>query len=83
MTRIFGDIPYTEALQASEANFAPAYDEQKNIYLKVLDELKTASEELSENGEDIRGDVIYNGDALLWRKTHQLLLSQGTAQPVP
>lgn len=68
MTRIFGDIPYTEALQASEANFAPAYDEQKNIYLKVLDELKTASEELSENGDDIRGDVIYNGDALLWRK---------------
>ena len=68
LTRTFGDVPYTEAILAAEGNFAPAYDTQKDIYLSVLNELKTASEELAENGDNIRGDVIYTGDALLWRK---------------
>ncbi|MGS2740407.1 SusD/RagB family nutrient-binding outer membrane lipoprotein [Sinomicrobium sp. M5D2P17] len=68
LTRTFGDVPYTEAILATEGNFTPVYDKQKDIYLSVLNELKTASEELAENGENIRGDVIYNGDPLLWRK---------------
>lgn len=68
LTRVFGDIPFSEAVQAEEGIYAPVYDSQESIYKSVLDSLKTASLELANNEEVIRGDVIFNGDKLKWRK---------------
>ncbi|MBC9798002.1 SusD/RagB family nutrient-binding outer membrane lipoprotein [Sinomicrobium weinanense] len=68
LTQTFGDVPYSEAIRAAEENFTPVYDRQEDIYLIVLDDLKTASDELAKNDETILGDVIYNGDHLKWRK---------------
>ena len=68
LTETFGDVPYLEAINASEGNYTPAYDTQKSIYIKVLNDLKSASDQLIANDETILGDVIYDGDKLKWRK---------------
>lgn len=68
LTEIFGDVPYSEATKASENNYTPVYDTQKAIYIKVLNDLKSASDQLTNNNEVILGDVIYDGDKLKWRK---------------
>ncbi|WP_335966503.1 SusD/RagB family nutrient-binding outer membrane lipoprotein [Galbibacter sp. PAP.153] len=68
LTEVFGDVPYSDAIQATENNYTPVYDTQKSIYLKVLNDLKDANNELATNEETILGDIIYNGDKLKWRK---------------
>ncbi|RAJ17723.1 SusD-like starch-binding protein associating with outer membrane [Gelidibacter algens] len=68
LTRVFGDVPFTEAVQAEDGLYMPVYDSQESIYKSVLDSLKTASLELAQNDEAIRGDIIYNGDKTKWRK---------------
>ncbi|MCB0631737.1 MAG: SusD/RagB family nutrient-binding outer membrane lipoprotein [Lewinella sp.] len=71
MTDMWGDIPYSEAAQAKSEDpiYAPAYDNQQDIYTGLLAELKTANELLS--GSDlpaIKGDILYDGDLDKWRK---------------
>lgn len=66
MTETFGDIPYTEASNPEIKQ--PKYDDQKSIYISVLDNLKAANEELKNSSGLIAGDVIYGGDKLKWRK---------------
>ncbi|RXG29856.1 SusD/RagB family nutrient-binding outer membrane lipoprotein [Leeuwenhoekiella marinoflava] len=68
LTRVFGDIPFTEAVQAETGVYMPAYDTQELIYKSVLDSLRTASLELAQNEESIRGDIIYKGDKRKWQK---------------
>lgn len=70
MTRALGDIPYSQmmGLLKSDNEENPEYDSQKDIYLGVLDELKIASDSLSESGVELGGDVIYNGDIGKWKK---------------
>lgn len=68
LTQTFGDVPYSAAMQAKEGNFKPTYDTQKDIYLKVLNDLKKASTLLSESNGIITGDVIYEGNIQNWKK---------------
>jgi hypothetical protein len=68
ITKVFGDVPYSEALQATSAITSPKYDTQEEIYVRVLDDLKTANNNLDANKGAITGDVIYNGDILKWKK---------------
>ncbi|HEY4207623.1 MAG TPA: SusD/RagB family nutrient-binding outer membrane lipoprotein [Puia sp.] len=75
MTQMFGDIPYSKMMQSiSDNNFTdsaairPIYDHQQDIYLGVLNDLKIASDSLSEQAVPIGGDIIYNGDIEKWRK---------------
>lgn len=74
MTQTFGDIPYSQMMQSmTEGNFdstatRPIYDTQHDVYLAVLNELKTASDSLSEDGVSLEGDLIYNGDVVKWKK---------------
>ena len=44
LTDIYGDIPYSEALQASTGSFFPKYDNQADVYKGVLTDLKKANE---------------------------------------
>jgi len=68
LTRAFGDIPYSEALQGeTEGNFSPAYDTQETIIPALLNELKEANEGLT-SVSSIEGDIIFNGDPLKWQK---------------
>lgn len=69
LTDLFGDIPFSEALQGS-GNITPAYDKQENIYpalIKMLEEgialIKTNQGEIPVNS-----DIIYNGNAEKWER---------------
>ena len=68
LSRVFGDIPYREALKGKDGVYTPVYDKQELIYKSVLDSLKTASLALANNDEPIVGDIIYNGNKNKWRK---------------
>lgn len=68
MTLTFGDVPYSEALQGEDGNFAPRYDKQMDVFIGILDELTEANENLSADGGEISGDILYEGDILKWKK---------------
>jgi len=75
MTQTFGDIPYSQMMQAirfgnvtDTAAIRPAYDKQQDIYLGVLNELKIASDSLSSTELAIAGDLVYAGNIEKWKK---------------
>lgn len=72
MTDVWGDIPYSEALQGSAqdgGNATPKYDPQQAIYTDLLARLTTASGQLAPDGGDFgSADVLYGGDPAAWRK---------------
>lgn len=68
LTEQFGDIPYTEALQAGSGNLKPVYDTQENVYKGIFQELEEANTVLSDAKGNIGGDIIFNGKASQWKK---------------
>ena len=68
LTDVFGMIPFTEAMDAS--NFAPAYDSQEVVYTGILNMLDTANLLLSAGTGDIpaAADIVYGGDKDGWLK---------------
>lgn len=67
LTQEFGNVPYSEALKAGQDNLKPKYDNQEDIYLKVLNDLTDANQILMNNTETIKGDIVYNGNPVKWR----------------
>ena len=68
LTDMYGDIPYSEALQGkSDANFTPVYDNQQAIYTDLLDQLEQASN-LFDVTQSIDGDIMFSGDVVKWAK---------------
>jgi hypothetical protein len=74
LTDLFGDIPYSQALQGDVAGSSvfPVYDSQQSIYEDMLDELEECNTILSSLtppelnfGE---GDLLYGGDSKAWQK---------------
>ncbi len=75
MVDIFGDIPYSEAAKAIDGpdNFYPKYDDQKVLYMDMIEELKQAEANMVESpGDDFAKigsyDVLFKDDILMWRK---------------
>ena len=68
LSKVFGDVPYSQALQTATGVYTPAYDNQEDIYVKVLDDLKFANNNLDASLGTITGDVIYGGDLTKWKK---------------
>ena len=69
MTGIWGDIPFTEANQADNANITPVYDKQQVIYDSLLTNLKDAAGMLGGAGPGYGNqDPVYAGDAAEWKK---------------
>ena len=65
LTDLYGDVPYSQAIKATEGNFKPSFDKQKDIYVQILKDLETA------NGlfDDTKilpygGDLVYNTSVL-------------------
>lgn len=95
MTDIHGDIPYTQAgygLQ-DEVNWFPAYEPQKDIYAKIVADVKAARDKLSSSAKGLGAqDVVYGGDIAKWKKFANALIMRaamrmsnvdpGTAQAV-
>ncbi|MBC6610725.1 SusD/RagB family nutrient-binding outer membrane lipoprotein [Hymenobacter sp. BT507] len=68
LTDLYGDIPYSQALQLSENILTPKYDAQKDVYAGLLNDLKTANDLIKVGGSEVDGDVIYDGDMAKWQK---------------
>jgi hypothetical protein len=71
LTDMYGDVPYSEALQADDqaAETNPEYDAQADIYSDLLNELKEAAAMIRLDKEGFtQGDIIYNGDMEKWLK---------------
>ena len=68
LTEMYGDIPYSQALSGkNEEIFQPIYDQQKDIYMDILDELAGASAQYDEI-ISIEGDIMFGGDIAKWIK---------------
>jgi len=65
LTDSYGDVPYLEATKASEGNFKPAFDKQKDIYIKILSDLEEANSLLNPSKAlTYGGDLLYNANSL-------------------
>lgn len=72
LTDMWGDVPYTQSLQASESNFTPEYDTQEEIYTNsengILATLDRAIAVLETTNNSINGDPMYGGDLNKWAR---------------
>jgi hypothetical protein len=68
LTNTFGDIPYKDALKGERDTVSPAYDQQKDIFLSVLDDLKAANTLITGNTTAVQGDILYNGNMQQWKR---------------
>ncbi len=71
LTDIYGDVPYSEALQGKTGNVTPAYDNQEMIYLGengILDNLDQgiASIQRYSSTLSLEGDILLDGNLELW-----------------
>lgn len=67
MTDAYGNVPYSQAGDIDKY-LLPKYDAQRDVYLGVLADLKTAQASLNPAGKAIAGDVIYANNIALWKK---------------
>lgn len=67
LTDAYGDIPYTQAGNIDQY-LLPKYDTQRDVYLGVLADLKTAQDALNVSGKAIAGDIIYSNSIASWKK---------------
>lgn len=66
ITDAWGDIPYSEAFKGLSNKF-PKYDSQEDVYKSILTELKESVAQF-DKGPGPKGDVIYDGDVVKWKK---------------
>jgi Starch-binding associating with outer membrane len=65
LTDLYGDIPYFEAIKATEGNFKPRFDKQKDIYIQILKDLETANNLFDDTKAlTFGGDLVYNANVL-------------------
>jgi hypothetical protein len=67
ITDIWGDIPYSEALDLDKSTH-PKFDLQKDIYADLLKELTEAQEMIDVDKKGVVGDAVYDGDMANWKK---------------
>ncbi len=72
LTDAYGNIPYSQAANIDKY-LTPVYDNQKDVYLGILNDLKTAQTALDATGKAITGDVIYNNNIDRWKKFNNSL----------
>jgi hypothetical protein len=69
LTDTFGDIPYSDALNAETGSTLPTYDKQEVIYPAMIDSLENAVTYLSGEGSiPADQDIMYGGDTDKWIK---------------
>lgn len=74
LTDAFGDMPLSEAVRVEENILRPKYDKQKDIYIQLLNDLKTANSLFNTNQALTETDLFYNANTnsqtgiLGWKK---------------
>lgn len=67
-----GDIPYSQTLQIDKYRY-PKYDEQKDVFIGILNDLELAESYFSKATKNFSGDPFYKGNPTLWRKATNVL----------
>jgi hypothetical protein len=72
LTDMFGDMPYSEAVQGRAGLLQPKFDRQEDIYKDLFVKLEEANELLKANtnlaADQSQLDPLFQGNALKWRK---------------
>ena len=68
VTDVYGDVPYTQALQAKGGTTQPVYDKQQDIYNSMLHEVDSAVTALDATKTLPTNDIIYSGDIAKWKR---------------
>ncbi|MET0635292.1 MAG: SusD/RagB family nutrient-binding outer membrane lipoprotein [Chitinophagaceae bacterium] len=77
LTDLYGDVPFSQATKGTEGTFLPAFDKQKDIYVRLLNDLDTANVLFNTTkGLTFGGDIVYDANAasgagaeiLKWKK---------------
>ncbi|QKG57758.1 SusD/RagB family nutrient-binding outer membrane lipoprotein [Hymenobacter sp. BRD128] len=68
ITDTYGDVPYSQAVQAASGIVTPQYDKQQDIYPALLTQLDAAITSLNSTGAKATGDLLYGGDVTQWKK---------------
>lgn len=74
LTDTYGDVPFSEASQLDDKVMYPKFDRQKDIYVKLLDDLKAANFLFVSNKALTGGDLFFKADSdaangiLGWKK---------------
>ncbi len=72
LTDMWGDVPYSEALQAKAGNFTPRYDSQESIYTDpntgILAVLERAAATLDGTTSTIQGDMMFGNNLDKWAR---------------
>lgn len=71
LTDIFGDVPYSEALNGKEGNTTPVYDDQEDIYMGtggIMDNLEKGIEAITayDGNQSLEGDILFGGNLQSW-----------------
>ncbi|MBO0953302.1 SusD/RagB family nutrient-binding outer membrane lipoprotein [Fibrella forsythiae] len=71
LTDLYGDVPYSEALQGKAGVVAPAYDTQEAIYTApggILDNLDKGISSINayQGATALEGDLLYSGNRSKW-----------------
>jgi hypothetical protein len=74
VTDVYGDVPYSQALQAKTGVYLPVYDKQETIYPAMLNSLDSVIATLDPSKPKPTNDLIYNGDITKWKKFGNSLL---------
>jgi hypothetical protein len=69
VTDLYGDIPYSEALQAAQNVTQPVYDKQQDVYNSLLTDLDAALSKFDASKAKPGADLFpYAGDVAKWKK---------------
>lgn len=69
ITDLYGDVPYSQALQAAANVTQPAYDKQQDIYNSMLSDLDAALSKFDASKAKPGADLFpYAGDVAKWKK---------------
>jgi hypothetical protein len=70
MADTWGSIPYSEAFKLNDGIVYPKYDDLTTLYPNFIKELTEAVNMIDENEVAfVSGDLIYEGDASLWKNS--------------
>lgn len=72
LTELWGDIPFSKALNGGTGTYTPAYDDQQTVYMDgtngILASLKRADSLLKANSTGLlNGDMLFNSNVASWR----------------
>ncbi|UXP32215.1 SusD/RagB family nutrient-binding outer membrane lipoprotein [Reichenbachiella agarivorans] len=74
MTDTYGDLPYSEATSAKSGVNLPTFDTQEDIYKGIIADLETANTLLDPSSAGIEGDILFDGEIMMWKKFANSLL---------